>query len=90
MKHPTPGLRPLRYMATSPAKVQLVIQPDDRLEVSEDVEAQLRVQSPQFKNEGEAAKLDERDAERDAGKEEKPAKKAPAKKTAAKKAAKAE
>jgi hypothetical protein len=77
---PTPGLRTLSYDARSPAKVTLVVQPGDRLDVSDDVAAQLQQQSAQFKSPAPvAAKPDPAPAP--------VAKSAPVKKAAAKKAA---
>jgi hypothetical protein len=68
---PDPGLKRLYYDARSPAKVHLVIQPGDTLEVSADVAAQLEQASGQFKT---------------AVKKAAPVKKATAKKSAAVKA----
>lgn len=46
----TPGLRRINYDARSAAKVQIVVQPGDVLEVSDDVADQLLRSSPQFKD----------------------------------------
>jgi hypothetical protein len=51
----TPGLRPIHYDARSAGKVTLVIQPGDKLEVSDDVASQLKAASPQFKDAPKAA-----------------------------------
>jgi len=51
----TPGLRPIKYDGRSAAKVSLVIQPGDDLEVSADVAGQLLATSPQFKAKPKAA-----------------------------------
>lgn len=48
---PESGLRSIYYDAVSPAKVALIVQPGDQLEVSDDVAAQLLAASPQFKTE---------------------------------------
>lgn len=45
----SPGLRSVRYSAVSPAKVSLFVQPDEVLEVSDDIAGQLVAQSSQFK-----------------------------------------
>lgn len=41
MKTPVPGLRPIHNRSNQPAKVQVVIAPDDTLHVSEDLAGQL-------------------------------------------------
>jgi hypothetical protein len=47
---PGAGLRRIRYDAKSTAKVQVHVAPGDELHVSDDVAAQLLLQSAQFKD----------------------------------------
>lgn len=47
---PDSGLRSIFYDATSPAKLSLIVQPGDQLDVSDDVAAQLLASSQQFKD----------------------------------------
>lgn len=51
------GLRSIYYDATSAAKLSLIVQPGDRLEVSDDVAAQLLATSAQFKEPTEAPEV---------------------------------
>lgn len=75
---PQSALRRISYDATSAAKVSLIVQPGDQLEVSDDVAAQLLAASGQFKD-TDAAKPEPADEP-----DERPKRKTRAKKSAAK------
>jgi hypothetical protein len=77
---PTPGLRRIHNKSKHVAKVAVIVQPGDELEVSGDVALQLVAQTPAF-GDGPAPKPA---PEVEPVAEVKPAKKAAAKKAAAK------
>lgn len=61
------GLRRIFYDARSAAKIALVVQPGDELEVSDDVAAQLLKASPQFKSAATSDDTGEKNASNESG-----------------------